>query len=1595
MPNPVSKLSQYVIRNPFTAASAVFAPIFAKNEDRGYFRTALITTPVIFATGELAPRLFGGVRDISRGIANTVGETANLLKKSEKWTRFEQTNFNDINTLYKSGASSNTIERGLSAWLVSERRSRDFMKEEKLLNRFFNRKFVKTIDLVSKAEAGDLRAVARLNEIEQLHATKGRLITNAMHTARRSSLTPLEWSTEPSGIAPEISPERLNDWLQSQYNEFKGRPEFVRTLRNKLRNIRNLDYSGTMSTINSPLSAGTKIEKNLDFAFDSPLQQAFKSQAPGAFAELEKAQRNKFIGKVTVEAEEVTSGKIGRVLNVKVERMGNLKPLTIPIVDPITGSVRLGPNAVGVGNYVIGPDRKPYRIDEWISKMLAEREFTNEQLQEEIAAHAYWFAGDPLDARRMGELESFGKQGASLLNPQAIKLRSYGAGVTKLPLFDVGGEELVGFHDYRFGANNKVNFIRDLLNENRFVSMGSEAGVYEGRFQLREAASLSPFGAPSAEKQDPFWRSVTKEYRLSAPSGMPAEAVPTWRSTAWETLTGSSELPGAKFTVAGINPQDRTLFSELPRTLDELHFQRTNVIQKFLNRGMSPKAATATYNDIYGIYQQGQQGIFDYLGGMGETGFVMDPKFATNFQVEGISKYTVDELGNIGVKGATVNPTDVLGFNQGETVTPKFTGIVQDVSEAMDSDGRLVFNLNIKHELNMQGAKIDIAGIKGMTRVAQTNEHFQQLRDVMNKYYERLGTGDIIPSNVNVLAPAEYFTNKVEPAQAYLGIGSDIVNRLEAVGAGDVATEYLQRMAAEGITREGGQMVINAASNPVGDKAAADRLLRLSQINEEFFEKAGRSIRTNQGYKDPVLGAFVTSGQDLGKFMMKNQLPAIGFTWDHSLANVPRFSSISHDVETYMALGGNWRGLRAMRSRLQTVSGGSANQALDFMKHVTGGDFSKPFGTVVPLKGAIGRGSLTDAKIRAGSIFDPSIEAYKNNFSLDLGGGRFLPVPGTGAYGAEGSMYGPGRYEAKDWQVAVQELVNTSPENRAPAEAKVLEEYVKQFGVGKGSAVRPYQYDPMAVPGFLSTAGERGDPFVARVSRQFVERVRSERLRKALMAGEDVVGMIQRQPTNELLYMKYRLDPNLEGTMDVAVPESISRALMGDQDKDLVNNILFDANIRMEEGRLVVSDASSQIEREAAEEGIAAMGEKQLQQLAIWQEIKGADEIAKQNVNFELASLAQKNAKFAEAVADRAGVAVKRTAGASIGTFSNVLTEMVEHMVRDPHIMQNPDLVQRLKTGLFDIRQAPISARKAHVEFNLEAAQQMADRLHKAIQTEDPTAAADAVHSSLLSMAENLSPMGAKGPEYKYWATQGAEDIKAWAAGRSEKARLMAALFTTNVDKTKPFKPLSKRARRVSAEAFRDIESTIGAVHGGRMADRTASQLGMVSEHLTDVGRDIARSATGKIGRIFAEHGGSVAMGVGVLAALGVALTSRIPAMATFSRTSSNQYNPEEMIGSKDHIPGEPMPGEMAPTNRPRRMIASQPGVRTTVVAPMGATSDLTVKMRATDHSRAAETARQIAMIPGTGDTNVTINYRDRTKLGSLRTKERIRDIIA
>jgi len=1579
--NP-SELAKFVTRHPIALGASIVAPFFTQNDDRGYFRSAMITSPIVFAAGSALPKLFTNV-------AGQISELQNLMTKSQQWSRFENLNPNDLRKIFKDpGVTGNVIDRALSAYMVSEHSNRNFLREQKSLTRYFNRNFVITPELLAKSQnllkpKMAAAATARIEELTNLQTSKGRLIWNAMEVSRRSSLTPAEWAQEAeSAGVPAVA--ELNERMLTMFNQYQHRPEFFTTLSRRLQEVEKLQDTslsikaakyGSTNVVRSPL--GEFDPGFPDWAPDV-IDKAFMEQRPEMYKNLQAARKAGRITDATIVAEQVTEGGVGKILNVSVTRREgkNIKTLRIPVVDMATGSVRLGKEGgvgVGVGTSVINPAGEAFYIDEWISKMLVEQPGIQWQsplsdpgaasLEAEINAHAYYIAGDPSDAWRMGELESAGRAtNEEMMSNLAIKLRSYSAGVTKLPLFNEGKtlSEL--------DPEAKVAFLRDLLNSGKYTNIGSEQGTYEFRLQRREISGISPWGAMSAEKQDPFWRSLTKEFHLKANQGkIPAEGRPGWMSTGWQELMGTSELPVAKFTVAGIAPEERSFFGGLPNTIPELQASRQDILSK-LSARMAPEQAETMFGEIEKVYQAGNQRVFRNLGAMGETTFLLNPEFSENFYVEGTTKYRVDELAR--KEGEYVYPTDVLGYNQSERVLPNFPGQIESIAAGEKND----ILVNIRHRLGMQGAKLDVAGIKGMARVTETNEHFEQLRNIINSYYQKAGTGDVIPADVNTLAPLEYFTQKAEPAIAYMGTASDVLQRLQGAGQLGVAEEYLSKMKAEGITynTETAQMIIDYTKNPAKNAEQAARYKRLTVINEEFFAKAGNAIRDAGGYQDPVLTAFVHSGKDLGNFYMKNSLPAMGFSWDHSLVNRPQSVKITHDIETWMMLGGNVEGLKALQARVVPTAGGDIEQMRQFGKYLAAGDFTKEMGTTVPLAEAFHtlNRSMTQAEVRKGTIFDPSIEAFKQNFRLELPGGKFLPVPGTGAYGAGVHQYAGGEYEVHNFQQAILKLAES--ENPESEIGSVLEAYKSELLSGKGGVINPSQFDPFAVAGVLGASAEPQNTFTARISPDLLEHIRSRRVRVALTESEPVYGTLLRQPTNQAINLRFVMDPMLAGTYDISVDESVSRMLMGDIDKDIANALMW------EPGSAAAREAEEQVTNGAIAEKMAA-----------WEKIKGREEVARyseaQIASRQAGSLRDRAMKFADRVANRVEVAANRTAGAEIGAFSNVLTNFTESLVRNPAILTNPELATRLTAGLFDIRQAPISARKAKAVFDMETAQKMVGMMKTSVRIKDPEQAATTMRDILSNMAGTLSPKQELGPEYAYWnSDQGLEDLRVWSRGRTEEAQLMAEALTAR----------GERAAEKIEPILRDLENIMGPTHGGRMADESASRLGTFGRGLIEAGKSSYKTATGEAGSILRKHGGKIALGLGAMALMGSILSNRKTPMATFSRRSSNKARPEEMMGVQDRIPGEPISGQMAPTNPPRRVIPGNAGVRTAVVAPLGQTSDITVKMKGADRSSAAETSRQIAAMTGSGNTNVTINYRDRTKLRSLRTRENVREIL-
>lgn len=1556
--------------SPFTIASAVVAPLFAKNEDRGYFRTALLTTPAIFAVSAFAPNLIPSMR----GAASTAIDVKNLIKKE-----------------------TNIVNQRVSASLVQPRRVRNMEIETSILDKYLKNSFVKTQQLIDDAAGGNKKAIARLKRIEQFQESNKELLSNAMHSARRSTLSPTEWNTESQdlmkyGAMSGKLPSLDNNQILSMYSEYKGRPEFTRTLRQRLRvihprNPRRITYRGTIASsqgVSDIPNVGTStMDFDENFGLDDT-QAAFRRQSPTTYENLKQARQRGLIldPEITSQlSKNVTTGDTGKILSVKITRRGNLKGFTIPIVDYDTGQVRLGKQfeQIGVGNYVLGPDAAPHKLDEWVSKMLLEHSnIPTETLEQDIAAHAYWMAADPQDSRRVSELASFGAGGESTLSPLQIRLRSLSASMTKAPLFTDKEGNLVPFDSLT--QKEKMPVLEQLANSNRLIAMGSEAGVYEGRYQLREAAFLSPLSAPDSAKQDWLWRTLTKEFKLSSPNGLPNEARLGWKNQSWEQLPG--EVPLAKANIHMLDPQDRSLFAELPTTLSDLHFQREETVKKFMDKGMSGTDAAAMYNDVYKMYEEGDQGILQSLGRMGESVTLMDKDFANNFRVEGISKYNMNDYS--GKVGDKVSPSEAMGFMGSEAVLPKHPGEVVGIGN--DAEGAVI---SVRHALSMHGAKTDLS-VKGMN----LTERLGPLKELVNSYYKRTGSGNIIPDDVNMLGTSEYLGDKLDPVQTYLGLGRDLTERLQKASsqypeAGIIANEYLSNMESVGISFQDNQLVLER-SKSLTNSAMAKRIDNLVSVSENYFAKAGEAIRNAGGYEDPVLSAFVHQGKDYGNWMMKNRLEISFGAWDHSLFNTPKQVGIGHDFETFMTAGGNLKGLEAVRSRLRTQTGGSVEQSIDFMKYLMKGNFNEEMGITIPLKDAFTseKGSLDNATNRAKTIFDPSVEKYKKNFRVDLGNGNYLPVPGSEAYGAESSMYAPATYETKDWQKTLRDLAYAPADKQAELQAKLIGQYKSEFGIGKGSSIRPYQYDPYSVPGVAAVTSEQGDPFVARVGEEFINKIHSASQRETLLKGDTVLGIFQRQPTSGLEYLKYKYDPSFNGTMDVGVSERFLRTKYGDVDKDLVNNIFIDAHIQMENGKMRIISAGNAAERAAAEEGIAAIeGGKQARNLEIWEEMMGVQEVANQVTSFTPKTLTARAGKFAQAVEDRASKAISRTAGGTIGEYSNILTTMMEHMIQSSGAY-DADSMTRLRIGLFEgIKQTPISARKVG-GFSLDAAVQIADQLRKGIAMNNSDAAVEHIQGRM-KMISDITESNVTG----YWnSEQATSDLKIWAVNRTERARLAAAALRVGSNKS---------ARQGAANSFlsriyeEGLEETMGVAHTGRASISSASKLGEVASYLGNKGRAASESATGKIGKIFAEHGVGLALGIGSLAALGIALTPNKTPVASFSRASGNKFRPEERMGVSDSIPGEPVPGQMAPSMPPRRIEAASPNVRTAMVSPMNSTSDLSIRMKATDQSRAAETARQAAQIPGSGHSNVTVNYRDHTRIGSLRTREKIREIMS
>jgi hypothetical protein len=1464
------------------------------------------------------------------------------------------------------------------------------------------------VDFFSQVDRGGPPIEKSMEQAENLFhellgmSNKRDLLTYAVEGARQRVASPLDLTRVARGgpLAGMAESE-----LRGIVNANRADPRFVKELSSRLGWAKKLKDLGPFA---NPLKM-SMTGKTTSMEWLEAYGQ-LHGQRPEVADAIQRAIRQGQVSSATVVAEQVADGTVGRMLGVNIK--GPKGELHIPLFDPKTGSVNIE-GKVGVGRHIHTPERV-FELDTFVAEHLTQ---DWGKLKGDIGRAAYFGGVVPEDPFKLQtRLES---QLANL-SPQALYIRSRAAIPSSLPVY--GGKVFEDLSDLE-----RIQYTIKMLGRG-MTRIGSEGGTSKGVFEFAESELYIPGGAPSLAKQTYFYRSFTKDLQLKAET-IGEEFRPSFTTSAVESIGG---VPEIQMSVAGVSPQQKSLFGDLPKTAEGLAGYKETAIQRILadNPKLTRAQAEAAWGKISG--KLGEKGYLEAgrgLGGLGEGDIILHEKFR-RLKMESRKNVYVDKL--------HLNPEDYIKKSLSPETLIGFEGLNPVTSEAPSTfiegwsttpSGQ--FELKLRQEYPVEtGAKIDIAGVKGLAIVPE-EDIFRRQVELLNLYGEATGSKTAIPSFVEALAPLHYMQAKTsDPFRLMVSqaaaVSSDIAANsvhlkadwanLEAL---DRVDKYMADLAAQGIRaqRTGtGNNVFRLLedSEYVRSLDLEGRRLRMQsvgQLTEDYLrDVAGFAQRGAPGTEGELFSAFRRSGEEsLMNYMQKNAMFSFAAFWDSTRRNVPQMVGATYDMFSEMWRAGNVEGMRELMSRLD-FHGGDPGRASAFAAQFVGGDFTKPLGTVIPIEEAAANLRIGMMEGRVGGIFDPSNKLVQENFSIKLDqpvyarvAGRDLevthiPVLGKLAHGGGSNLYekiGEGlTYSPTDYEKTLADVVKwqKDPVMMSAAISAHLDE-AQRVLFGKEGFYRARGTDVLgAVSGFIQTRAQE-NPFELLINEQMAGRVRDPEIRKALLAGEDIYATAARHPIQSAPYMRVKVAPDAGmGPNMVGMDERIRGLFGADDDKDILNLFFY--------------RKGSQAEREA-QAAINALNSNQWRSLKTLEMLYGSVEdsrnIAEAGVK-TLPSMLEESLKLASA-GGRAEQVTQRMAGGVVGAYSNLLTRLYMNVEMHPTIGVKPMERDLLGHMLWTIRQVPISAQKGKMKLNPEDPLGLYRRLVGGLESRTP----EGVAKFTEGMREVIAGYGKESIITAETAPLFEELTGMKVAPGTKRNVLMDVLdsekfqgtlseFITgrNVRADRAAELLTKATTDMEGDSLYRLQALykemgtpppwlIGLAREKGSGMSVSKVLGAINEGL----KSTYRESKGNLGVL--------AIGVGA-AAVGAVLTSHVkkvtPTQATFGRPRGN-FRPETTETVTDQVPGEPITGAMSSVNPPRRQLPLRGGTSTTIVAPMRQRTDLEVRMKAQNRQDTIEMQRMISQISGNnGVSNINVNYRNgwRNKMSTLRRRETIRE---
>ena len=1180
--------------------------------------------------------------------------------------------------------------------------------------------------------------------------------------------------------------------------------------------------------------------------------------------------------------------------------------------------------------------------------------------------------------------------------------------------------------------------------------MGPESGVYKAKLQQKELEALAPFNQPSLEKQNPTIRAIAKnvsftkvpEYPTGPRPYMPVRDklnAPFFSTDYLEKAAPHIDPRGMAVRVAGITGGEKTLFGDLPETVAGLAGYEENAVKLIAKeRGIDTIAARKAWMSMSNWLSDPKNlQAMKRLGALGEGGIMMQNNLY-GMGVEQTVRYKAHDL-KLGDWKSYVGQDIESVFNQqkgtkvllgmygGNPVTAGGTkNYVQNVHHmGVDETGVPLFEIEMRewHPLKT-GTKVDVGGIKGLVAGVYQGD-FARIRSGLNRWYKATGSGGYIPREATGISVLDYSHNKREMNQAMMDVAGDTMRRLQETGELQHIQPFLSELEQQGVSFSGG--TLRQASAEV----KSTTLQETTNIISRMFDHVSRRLISHEIRGDEFMQHYATH---MGKFAKDRALPtgllsqegsymqyayrhaapALAQAWDSTMINVPRETKVTYDMLQQLSIKGYYGAMEDIQSRVAYDGDPRINRQMEqYLK----GDTDAITRTIKLEEGLNETGFLRAVNTpegRAGTFFEEGfgrvVEGdkvtpgpYDTNYLMELPDGTKVPVLGHQAIGGKTNKYAAS-FSSSEHERALMRLMRAYKEGTPDASEveKLKADYLSQIKthiIGKESYLRADAVDETAGLGqFIQTRpstlryADTGEvnPFEIGIGPDMIRKIKDRELREALEksvlapgaegpVGPDVYAFVTRHPVSDMPAVRVKVDPNLRGTNIIGIDEGMRGMLMADDDKDMIWAYFMRQN---KQGHGEAARAVAGIEDRSQRNMLDWM--KQLGNKDDPRQLEGATRL--KNIIGEIAGA--KRHTLDEALRARS------TAG-TIGAFSNTLTEMMIG-VEDNTKLVNPEAKQKIARYLFDVvRQGPISASKLKNQPAPETdlAGNIIGPGRKAMSKER----ALGINASLTAAMERggdkgfdqwmsaLGELAGEGTPQRALLTSHRETLfKPYFEGISDREGIREAARAVTMSKAS-----AGRARKLGfsdelmpyiTAAARDVPEEAAGFTGqaGRFASRASAEALGTWNKIMAAGREAGQAVrSNKVGLVLGA-------GVAIAAAAGIATGNmdRRP-------LSGNAFTPEDRAGVSDQAPGGAWEGSRA--SRPRRnMIQSDPQMRTTLVAPIHETADLDVRIRATDRSRAHETARVMSQIATRGDSNVTINYSGQ-KRRSLRSRDKLR----